>query len=303
MKSSSTDAAATGSAPTAGEPAPLAAPARAPAPPRAGNTSPGPPGVRGRGARQASSWLIPATVVIVIIGLWQLLVDVLGLKPYFIPSPWRVVVTFEESFGEITSSCVPTISQAVVGFAIGNGLAVIMSIWFVHVSAARRALYPLAIVLQSIPLVALAPVAIVTLGNGFTTKVVMTGIISFFPTLVNMMRGLAAVDPNMLQLFQSVHSSRLQVLARLRWPMSLPYLFAGLRITASASMVGAIIVEWISSDTGLGYMIINSTYQFNTPLLWASIVAASLLVLAAFGVVVLAERLLVPWARTAKFGV
>jgi NitT/TauT family transport system permease protein len=160
----------------------------------------------------------------------------------------------------------------------------------------------LAIILQSIPLVAIAPIFLVTLGDGFSTKVVMTAIISFFPTLVNMMRGLAAVDTNMVQLFQSVDASRWKVLVKLRWPTSLPYLFAGLRITASASMVGAIIVEWISSDTGLGYMIINSTYQFNTPLLWASIVASSLLVLVAFGVVVLVERALVPWSRLSEIG-
>ena len=80
----------------------------------------------------------------------------------------------------------------------------------------------------------------------------------------DLMRGLSAVDVNMLQLFQSVHTSKWKVLVKLRWPTSLPYLFAGLRITASASMVGAIIVEWINSDTGLGYMIINSTYQLKT---------------------------------------
>lgn len=256
--------------------------------------------LRARAAKRALSWLIPLVVVVAILALWQLLVVWLGLKPYFIPSPLKIASTFKDNFRSIADNSVPTIAQAATGFAIGNGLAVLMSIWFVHVSAARRALYPLAIILQSIPLVALAPIAIVTLGSGFTTKVVMTAIISFFPTLVNMMRGLAAVDPNMLQLFRSVNASRWKVLAKLRWPTSLPYLFAGLRITASASMVGAIIVEWISSDTGLGYMIINSTYQFDTPLLWASIVASSVLVLVAFGLVVLVERLLVPWSRTAE---
>ena len=151
-------------------------------------------------ARRASSWAIPLVVVLVILALWQLLVVVLGLKPYFIPSPLKVASTFKENFRYIADNCVPTVAQAATGFAIGNGLAVLMSIWFVHVrTAARRALYPLAIILQSIPLVALAPVFLVTLGNGSTTKVVMTTIISFFPTLVNMMRGLASVDANMLQ--------------------------------------------------------------------------------------------------------
>jgi NitT/TauT family transport system permease protein len=245
-------------------------------------------------------WLLPLAVIIVILGIWQAVVVIFGLKPYFIPSPSDIARTFWDNAGLIGDNTVPTVVQAATGFAIGNALAIVLSIWFVHVKSARRALYPLAIILQSIPLVALAPVAIVTLGTGFTTKVVMTGIISFFPTLVNMMRGLDSVDPNLVELFKSVHASRFSVLWKLRWPSALPYLFSGLRITASASVIGAIIVEWIGSDTGLGYMVINSTYQFNTPLLWASLVASSLLVLVAFGLVAAAERVLVPWRTTAN---
>jgi NitT/TauT family transport system permease protein len=255
------------------------------------------PGGEGRPRRGTllTHWLLPLGVIVVVLCIWQAVVAILGLKPYFIPSPTLIARTFWDNAREIGDNTVPTVLQAVTGFAIGNALAVILSIWFVHVRPARRALYPLAIILQSIPLVALAPVAIVTLGTGFSTKVVMTAIISFFPTLVNMMRGLDSIDPSLVELFKSVHATRADVLWKLRWPSALPYLFSGLRITASASVVGAIIVEWIGSDTGLGYMVINSTYQFNTPLLWASLVASSVLVLAAFGVVALAERLLIPW--------
>jgi NitT/TauT family transport system permease protein len=248
-----------------------------------------------RGSSQLVRWLLPVGVLLIILCLWQAVVAIFGLKPYFIPAPTLIARTFWSNAATIGDNTVPTVLQALTGFAIGNGLAIVLSIWFVHVRPARRALYPLAIILQSIPLVALAPVAIVTLGTGFTTKVVMTGIISFFPTLVNMMRGLDSVEPSLLELFKTVHASRADVLWKLRWPSALPYLFAGLRITASASVVGAIIVEWIGSDTGLGYMVINSTYQFNTPLLWASLVASSALVLIAFGLVAAAERLLVPW--------
>lgn len=253
----------------------------------------GPP--RKRHGSSLGKWLLPIGVIIGILCLWQAVVVIFGLKPYFIPSPTLIARTFWDNAGTIGNNTVPTILQAVTGFVIGNVLAIVLSIWFVHVKPARRALYPLAIILQSIPLVALAPVAIVTLGTGFTTKVVMTAIISFFPTLVNMMRGLDSVDPSLVELFKSVHATRANVLWKLRWPSALPYLFSGLRITASASVIGAIIVEWIGSDTGLGYLVINSTYQFNTPLLWASLVASSMLVLIAFGLVAVAERLMIPW--------
>jgi NitT/TauT family transport system permease protein len=252
--------------------------------------------------RALLKWVIPALVVFALLGIWQLLVALLHLKPYFIPSPTDIASTLKDNFRYIVDNCMPTLGQAGLGFAIGNGAAILMSVWFVHVASARRVFYPLAIILQSIPLIALTPIAIVTLGNGLTTKIVMVGLISFFPTLVNMMRGLSAVDVNMLQLFQSVHASRWKVLRKLRWPNALPYLFAGFRITASAALLGAIIVEWLGSDTGLGYLIINSTYQFNTPFLWASIFVSSVLVLIAFGFVVLIERLVVPWNRTVDGG-
>lgn len=245
-------------------------------------------------------WMIPIVVIAALIAIWQLVVVALDLKPYFIPSPARIAETFVDNARLIGDNAVPTIEQAMTGFAIGNLLAVALSIWFVHARSARRAFYPLAIILQSIPLVALAPIAIVTIGTGFATKVVMTAIISFFPTLVNMMRGLDSVDPSLVELFKSVHAKRSAVLWKLRWPSALPYLFAGLRITASASVIGAVIVEWIGGTQGLGYMVINSTYQFNTPLLWASLVASSLLVLAAFGLVSAADWLFVPWKRTAS---
>ncbi len=255
-----------------------------------------------RGTSRVAHWLVPIVAIAAIIAIWQATVVSLGLKPYFIPSPARVAETLVDNGRTIWDAAVPTIEQAMTGFAIGNLLAVALSIWFVHARSARRAVYPLAIVLQSIPLVALAPIAIVTIGTGFATKVVMTAIISFFPTLVNMMRGLDSVDHSLVELFQSVHAKRSAVLWKLRWPNALPYLFAGLRITASASVIGAVIVEWIGGDQGLGYMVINSTYQFNTPLLWASLVASSLLVLAAFGLVSLAERVMVPWNRSTAAG-
>ncbi len=257
-----------------------------------------PPGAGRKRARGVLHWVIPIVVIAAVIGIWQALVAILGLKPYFIPSPARIAETLVDNARTIWDNAVPTIEQAMTGFAIGNLLAVGLSIWFVHARSARRAFYPLAIILQSIPLVALAPIAIVTIGTGFATKVVMTSIISFFPTLVNMMRGLDSVDPSLVELFKSVHAKRSAVLWKLRWPSALPYLFAGLRITASASVIGAVIVEWIGGDQGLGYLVINSTYEFNTPLLWASLVASSALVLLAFGLVMLSERIVVPWKTT-----
>lgn len=245
-----------------------------------------------------ASHLLPVLVVALIIVLWQIATIVLHLPEFFIPSPVKVGQTLVSDHSMIIANAIPTIGEAAGGFVLGSLVALLMAIWFVHFRAAQRTFYPLAIALQSIPLVAIAPILIVTLGTGYTSKVVMTGIIAFFPTLVNTVRGLEAVEQDLLDLFQSVHASAWEVLTKLRLPNALPYIFVAFRITATASVIGAIIAEWIGAAQGLGYLVINSTYEFNTPLLWATLVASSLLALAAFTGMAILERLIVPWSVT-----
>lgn len=244
--------------------------------------------------------VLPTIALAVLIAVWEIVCLGFHFHSYFIPSPVTVARTLWDDRGMILHNCVPTISEAAVGFAVGNALAILLAIVFVHSRSVRQTFYPLAIVLQSLPLVAIAPILIVAMGNGFSSKITMTAIISFFPTLVNTVRGLDSFDASLADLFQSVRASRWDVLWKLRLPNALPYIFVGLRITASASVIGAIIAEWIGADKGLGFLVINSTYEFNTPLLWATLVASSLLVLAAFALTALAERVAVPWERTAK---
>lgn len=243
---------------------------------------------------------LPAAALVALVGLWEAACVGFGFRSYFIPSPALVAKTLWVDRTTILHNVVPTITEAASGFLVGNALAIVLAIVFVHSASFRQTFYPLAIVLQSLPLVAIAPILIVALGTGFSSKVSMTAIISFFPTLVNTVRGLEAFDPSLSDLFHSVKASRWQVLWKLRLPSALPYIFVGLRITASASVIGAIIAEWIGANHGLGFLVINSTYEFDTPLLWATLVASSLLVLVAFGLTALAERIAVPWQSLAR---
>jgi len=258
-----------------------------------------PMGTRGWGlVRRTSSGVLPLLVLALIVGMWQAATVIFGLPDFFIPSPVKVAQTFWIDRDMLISNSIPTITEAAGGFVVGSVVALLMAVWFVHFRSAQRALYPLAIATQSIPLVAIAPILIVTLGTGYDSKVAMTAIISFFPTLVNTVRGLEAVEPPLLDLFQSVHASAWEVLVKLRLPNALPYIFVAFRITATTSVIGAIIAEWIGAAQGLGYLVINSTYEFNTPLLWAALVASSLLALCAFLLMAILERLVVPWRPT-----
>lgn len=254
---------------------------------------------RQRLLRWTSAGLLPGAVLVLLIAVWQAITVIFHTPDYFIPSPGLVASTIWTERSTILSNMVPTITEAAGGFALGSTVALLLAVWFVHFRTAERALYPLAIATQSIPLVAVAPILIVTLGTGYSSKVAMAAIISFFPTLVNTVRGLEAVEPPLLDLFQSVHASAWKVLLKLRLPNALPYIFVAFRITATTSVIGAIIAEWIGAEQGLGYLVINSTYEFNTPLLWATLVASSFLALAAFLLMAFLERLLVPWRASA----
>lgn len=244
--------------------------------------------------------VLPLILLAAIIGAWQAAAVGLKWPDYFIPSPTTILHTLWSQRDTLWTNLVPTVEEAAGGFVLGNAAALILAIVFVHARTAERAIYPLAIAIQSIPIVAIAPILVVTLGTGYTSKVVMTAIISFFPTLVNTLRGLDAIEPSLVELFKSVHASPWKVLVKLRLPNALPYIFVAFRITASASVIGAIIAEWIGAQQGLGFLVINSTYQFDTPLLWAALVVSSALVLLAYALTAVLERVAVPWQPRAQ---
>ena len=189
----------------------------------------------------------------------------------------------------------PTAIESLLGFAVGNGVAIALAIVFVHNKTLEQTFYPMAVVLRTIPIVAIAPILVLLLGQGYSPKVAIAALICFFPTLVNMVRGLGSVDAQMLELMRVLSASRSEVFFKLRLINSLPFLFAALKIATGACVIGAIVAEWIGSDVGLGVLVINATYQFRTPLLYATMAVASLMALVFFGIVVVLEHVIVRW--------
>ena len=154
---------------------------------------------------------------------------------------------------------------------------------------------PLVVLINSIPVVAKAPILVLLLGNGFAPKIAIAAVISFFPTLVNMVRGLEAVNPQAMELMRVLSASKREIFLKLRLYNSLPYLFSALRISASSSVVGAIVGEWIGSNYGIGALIIQATYAFDSALLYATVLVGSAFSVLFFMAISLAERLIVRW--------
>lgn len=242
----------------------------------------------------------PVLAVVVLVGLWQLICTAFQIPYYIIPSPLEVAGSFVDNLPSLTENTWPTTLEALLGFLVGNGVAVLLAILFVHWRAAEEALMPVAVFIQTIPIVAIAPVLVLMLGTGYAPKVVIAALISFFPTLVNMVKGLKAVEREHLELFRLLSASRRETFWKLRVFASVPFLFSSLRITATTSVIGAIVAEWIGAQEGLGYLIIQATYNFDTPFLYATMIMASIVAVVFFAVVSVLERLVVTWSAESK---
>ncbi|SEP20769.1 NitT/TauT family transport system permease protein [Salinihabitans flavidus] len=230
-----------------------------------------------------------------LIAIWQIGVKAFGVPTYIAPAPSDVAVTFLDKFPLLMQNLWPTLFESVAGFAVGNIAAILIAIAFVHSRHVERAFFPIAVFVNTIPILAIAPILVLIFGPGLTAKVVIAALICFFPTLVNMVRGLQAVSPQALELAKILSASKSEVFWKMRLPSSLPFLFSALKISATTSVIGAIVGEWVGADIGLGALIIEATFNFNSPLLYATVFMSSGLSVMMFTLVTLAERWTVRW--------
>ena len=237
--------------------------------------------------------LLPVFGIASILLAWQFLLPLAGVPAYIVPTPTAIATVFQRQWPLLMSNLTPTVIEALAGFVIGNTAAVLMAIAFVHSRLLQTAYFPVVLFFNTIPILALSPVIILIFGLGMTPKIVIAAVICFFPTLVNMIRGLDSASANEHELFRVLSSSRWEVFWRLRLPRALPMLFSSLRIASATAVIGAIVGEWIGSDKGLGALIIQATFNYQSDRLYAAIVLSSSLSIAIFTIVVLLERRLI----------
>ena len=247
-------------------------------------------GGAGDAARRMEKWRNRAPAILAAAGLlalWQLIVNGFGIPTYIAPSPVQVLEVFANNGTILWINFWPTLMEAAAGFALGNGI--------VHSQFAERAFYPIAVFVNTIPIIAVAPILVLMLGNGYAPKIVIAALICFFPTLVNMVRGLKSVSPQMLDLMRVLSASEAEVLWKIRLQSSLPFLFAALKIASTTCVIGAIVGEWIGSNYGLGSLIIEATYNFRAPLLYATVILGAGMAVVAFTVTSIVERRVLKW--------
>ncbi len=239
--------------------------------------------------------ILPALGVFILLFGWWAIVVGFQVKPFIAPSPFLVLDTLYAKRAVLLDNLIPTALEAAGGFLIGNLVAILIATVFVHNKTLNDIFFPVALMLNAIPIVAKAPVLVLMMGNGVEPKIAIAALVCFFPTLVNMVRGLDAANPQAMELMRVLSASKTEVFFKLRLYSSLPYLFSALRIAASMSVIGAVVGEWIGATQGIGALIIQATYNFDSALLYSAIVMSACLSGSFFLVIALLERWIVRW--------
>lgn len=262
-------------------------------------------GVRTLGARAsrhsryhdlpATHWL-PAAILLGLVALaWELAVRASGWPSYLMPAPSLVLARWWEGLPFFLSQGAVTLGEALGGLAIGGGGALLCGAAMAHWRPLERALLPLAIMVKVTPIVTLAPLFVLWFGFGPLPKVLIAALITFFPMLIAAVSGFRGVDPVAHDLLRALQASPLQVFLVLRVPSALPLLFAAAKVSATLSLIGAVVAEWVGADRGLGQAILLANANLDTPTVFAGVLTLALMGVALVGGLALLERRLLFW--------
>jgi NitT/TauT family transport system permease protein len=248
--------------------------------------------------KAAVAYYMPATLVILaLLVLWQLAVDLLQVKQYILPSPWSALQALDRPTHRWPANFLATLYSVLGAFVLSAVLGIALAVAIVWNRLLMRTIMPVLVLFNTLPKIALAPLFILWLGYGTWPNIVIGTTIAFFPMVVNTAIGLAAAEPEIIDLVRTLRATRWQVFAKIRFPNAVPYIFAGLKLNATMSVTGAIVGEFVASELGLGALIISAGVTLETQTIFASLMLISLLGLALYGLVVLAEQLVAPWAQ------
>ncbi len=226
---------------------------------------------------------------------WEVYVHVSGVSPTTLPAPSRVVEQMWLNRGVIWQNTLPTIGATTAGFACSLAAAFLFSVLIDFARPLRRALFPVFVISQTLPLVAIAPLVVLWFGFGLLPKILLVALVTFFPMLVALVDGYEFTEKEIERLLASMGASRATIFRRARLPSALPYFFAGLRISITYAVVAAIFAEYAGGVRGLGIYILNAKNNFRPDLVLAAVLVSSLLTLILFGIAALLQRVSMPW--------
>ncbi|WP_027141503.1 ABC transporter permease [Mesorhizobium sp. WSM3626] len=253
--------------------------------------------------RQLAGFFAQAAPAVITIGLvlvaWELYANHSGVKPTVLPAPSRVFEQAMLNRDALLDNAIPTMRATLIGFACSLSAAFALSMLVDFFQPLRRALFPVFIVSQTLPLVAIAPLVVLWFGFGLTPKIMLVALVTFFPMLVALVQGYEATEVEIGQMLRAMGAGRWRVFMLARLPSALPYFFAGLKISITYAVVGAIFAEYAGAAKGLGIYMLNAKNNFRPDLVLAAVGVSAALTLVLFGLTALLQRLAMPWEQAA----
>lgn len=242
----------------------------------------------------------PLIAVAVILFIWYICCDREVVPAYMLPSPFDVIKAFADNFSVMMKQAAVTLQEACYGLGIGIALAFIISTLMDRFSFLYKALYPILVITQTIPTIAIAPLLVLWMGFGMAPKITLVVITTFFPIAIGLLNGFESVDPDAINLMRAMGAKRYQIFRYVKLPNATASFFSGLRISASYAVVGAVVSEWLGGFEGLGvYMTrVKKAYAFDK--MFAVIVFISVISLVLMGLVSLLEKACMPWNKKEK---
>ncbi|OAK55962.1 ABC transporter permease [Rhodococcoides kyotonense] len=252
---------------------------------------------RDRRALTLVRWALPsATIVVVLVAAWQIYVSVSGIRPQVLPSPTRIVTQGWAHRDAIATNAAATLQVTIVGFAVSLVVAWVLAVAVDFSPWLRRAVVPLFVVSQTLPIIAIAPLLIIWFGFGLLPKILVIALATFFPMAIGLIEGFAATDRDARSLLASMGASRWQQFRYVRLPSAMPRFFTALRIGITYAVVGAIFAEYAGASAGLGIYMAQQKNSFRTDLVLAAVVVTAVISVALFLLTYAVERVVAPWA-------
>ena len=239
--------------------------------------------------------LIPISLVLLILVIWQLVIQVGDVPVYLMPSPDRIFITLVTDSSSLIEDLAYTSIEAAGGLMVGVAVAIIVGLFSARFALVETTVMPLAVFVKVTPVLAIAALFAIWFGFGFFPRFLIVAVVTFFPILVNTIAGLKSTSIPITEYFESLGVSKWEILMKIRIPYSLPYLFAALKVSIPLSIIGAVIGEWFGSSKGLGNLIMVSHGNLDTETLFACIFLLAMLGVIATAAVVIIERRLIFW--------
>ena len=241
----------------------------------------------------------PAVILLITLaGLWEFVSHVADVPQWLLPAPSVIVTSFGTVAPQLGPHLIATVTAAGAGYALALASAVMLAGAIDQWPLARRAIYPLLVASQTLPIFAIAPLLAIWFGFGLLPKVLIVTLVCFFPIVVATVSGLHTADREILGLVRGMGASKRQLFLKVRVPAAIPSVISGMKISATYSVIGAVIAEWTGASHGLGLYLLRASNSFQTDQVFAVIVVIAALSIGLFGLVEVAGRTIAPWAPT-----